>query len=72
MVAVWACSVLFMSCHDSSASGRSRLSTVCTTAWHGQRGKAFITAVTGNILQQGAKNPEQLAGNEEQTNQATN
>lgn len=35
------------------------------------RGKAFITAVTGNILQQGAKNPEQLAGNEEQTNQAT-
>lgn len=33
MVAVWACSVLFMSCHDCRASGRSRLSTVCTTAW---------------------------------------
>lgn len=36
MVAVWACSVLFMSCHDSRASGRSKLSTVCTTAWHMQ------------------------------------
>lgn len=34
MVAVWACSVLFMSFHDSRASGRSRLFTVCTTAWN--------------------------------------
>lgn len=34
MVAVCACSVLFMSCHESSASGRRRLSTVCTTACH--------------------------------------
>lgn len=34
MVAVWACSVLFMPCHDSRASGRSKLSTVCTTAYH--------------------------------------
>lgn len=32
MVAVWACSVPFMSFHDSRASGRSRLFTVCTTA----------------------------------------
>ena len=37
MVAVWACSVVFMSCHDSSASVRSRLSTVCTTACRPQR-----------------------------------
>lgn len=34
MVAVCACSVLFMSFHDSRASGRSRLFTVCTTAWN--------------------------------------
>jgi len=32
MVAVWVCSVLFMSCQDFRASGRRRLSTVSTMA----------------------------------------
>lgn len=42
IVAVWACSVLFMSFHDCSASGRSRLSTVCTTAWQRARDGTLI------------------------------
>lgn len=49
IVAVWACSVLFMSCHDSRASGRSRLSTVCTTAWHEHEAKHSLLPLLGTF-----------------------